>query len=324
MQEKNRQKYTLGVDIGGTKIETALVDASGVIVASHYRLIDPAKDPANTIQNILDSVRICYRESGKSAVAIGVGVAGQIDKINGVVRSSPNLPDWENVPLGAALQSGLRIPVIINNDVRMITWGEWQHGAGQGVNDLVCLFVGTGVGGGVVSGGRLLEGQTNTAGELGHMTVIAGGRQCHCANRGCLEAYCGGWAIAQRAQDAVQANVTAGKILINLARKLENISAITLSQSYAQGDPLARKLVLSTARYLAAGLVSIVNAFNPQLIILGGSVIQGIPDLTVLAEKSVRSLALPTPLKDLRITIAALGNQAGVIGAAAVARQLKL
>jgi glucokinase len=318
----NSQKYTLGIDIGGTKIETALVDSSGVILASHYRLIDPSKDPAKTIQDLLDSVQICYRESGKNASAMGVGIAGQIDKINGIVRSSPNLPDWKDVSLGAALQSRLRIPVVINNDVRMITWGEWQHGAGQGVNDLVCLFVGTGVGGGVVSGGRLLAGQTNTAGELGHMTVVAGGRQCHCTNRGCLEAYCGGWAIAERAHNAVQANGTAGKTLIKLAGKLENISAVTVSQGYAQGDPLARKLVRSTARYLAAGLVSIVNAFNPQLIILGGSVIQGIPDLVILAEKGVRSMALPTPVKDLRITIATLGNKAGVIGAAAIARSI--
>ncbi len=315
------QKYTLGVDIGGTKIETALVDASGVILASQHRLINP-QNPSQTVQDIIDSVQFCYSESGKTASAMGVGVAGQIDKTNGVVRSSPNLPNWKDVALGAALNSALQIPVTLNNDVRMITWGEWQHGAGQGLNDLVCLFVGTGVGGGVVSGGRLLEGQTNTAGELGHMTVIAGGRQCHCANKGCLEAYCGGWAIAERAQDAVKANVTAGKTLTKIAGKFENISAITLSQAYTKGDPLARKLVQSTARYLAAGLVSIVNAFNPQLIILGGSVIQGIPDLVVLAEKSVRSLALPTPVKDLRISIAALGNQAGVIGAAALARQL--
>ena len=322
MQAKSSQVYTLGVDIGGTKIETALVDASGVILASHYRLIDPAKEPVRTLQDILDSVQICYRESGKTASAMGVGVAGQIDKTNGVVRRSPNLPEWKDVALGAGLKADLGIPVSVNNDARMITWGEWQHGAGQGVDDLVCLFVGTGVGGGVVSGGRLLEGYNNTAGELGHMTVIAGGRQCHCPNEGCLEAYCGGWAIAERAQDAARANPGAGKTLIELAGKLENITAVSVSQAYAKGDPLAQRLVKDTARYLAAGMVSIVNAFNPQLIILGGSVIQGIPDLVVLAEKRVRSLALPTPVNDLRITTAALGNKAGVIGAAALARNL--
>ena len=318
----DNQLNTLGVDIGGTKIETALVDASGIILASHYRLINPAKDPAQTIVDILDSVQICYRESGKSAVAMGVGVAGQIDKTNGVVCCSPNLPAWKNVALGAGLQSGLGIPVSVNNDVRVITWGEWQHGAGKGVDDLVCLFVGTGVGGGVISGGRLLEGHTNTAGEVGHMTVIAGGRQCHCPNQGCLEAYCGGWAIAELAQSAAQANPEASKTLIELAGKAENITAITVSQAYAKGDPLAQRLVKDTAIYLTAGIVSVVNVFNPHLIIFGGSVIQGIPDLVVMVEKRVRSMALPTPVKELRITTAALGNKAGVIGAATLARSL--
>jgi glucokinase len=226
------------------------------------------------------------------------------------------------VELEAGLKAGLGIPVSVNNDVRVITWGEWQHGAGQGLNDLVCLFVGTGVGGGVVSGGRLLEGCTNTAGELGHITIIAGGRQCHCPNEGCLEAYCGGWAIAERARDAAQANPGAGKTLVDLAGTPDKISAITVSQAYAKGDPLSQRLIKDTARYLAAGMVSIVNAFNPQLIILGGSVVQGLPDLVTLAKKRVLSQALPTPANGLSIVTAALGNKAGVIGAAALARDL--
>jgi glucokinase len=315
-------KYTLGVDIGGTKIETALVDAAGTILISHYRLIDPGKDPSKTIQDIIDSAHICYREAGKTASAVGIGVAGQIDKTNGIVRRSPNLPDWKDVELGAGLKTGLGIPVSINNDVRVITWGEWQHGAGQGLSDLVCLFVGTGVGGGVVSGGRLLEGYSNTAGELGHLTIAVGGRQCHCPNKGCFEAYCGGWAIAERAQAAVKRQPGAGKELVKTAGSIEKISAVTVSQAYMKGDPLTQKLVKDTARYLAAGIVGIVNAFNPQLIILGGSVILGIPDLVPMAEKRVRNLALPTPVGDLRIAVAALGNKAGVIGAAALARNL--
>ena len=253
---------------------------------------------------------------------MGVGVAGQIDKTNGVVRCSPNLPDWQEIPLRARLEEALNIPVTVNNDVRVITWGEWQHGAGKGVNDLVCLFVGTGVGGGIVSNGRLLEGCQNTAGELGHMTIVAGGRQCHCRNEGCLEAYAGGWAIAERAQDAVRANPAAGQTLVALAGEISNISAITVAQAYKNGDPLAHRLVKDTARYLASGIVSIVNAFNPCLVILGGSVILGLPDIVPIIEKRVRDQALQTPVENLRITTAALGNKAGVIGAAALARSL--
>ena len=196
--------FTLGVDIGGTKIETALLDASGKIVASHYRLIGAIKAPERVIEGVIDSVNICQQQSGQKAAALGVGVAGQIDKLTGIVRRSPNLPDWHEVPLKDRLSLALGLPVIVDNDARAITWGEWKHGSGQGCNDIVCLFVGTGIGGGVVSAGRLIEGVKNTAGELGHLTIVAAGRQCHCPNEGCLEAYAGGWAIAERAQDIVR------------------------------------------------------------------------------------------------------------------------
>jgi len=322
MQKSADHLFTLGVDIGGTKIDTALVDASGNIVASYYRLVSPGKKPDQAVQDILDSVRICLAESGRKASALGVGVAGQIDKITGIVHRSPNLPEWQDVPLGARLRESLNLPVTVNNDVRVITWGEWQHGAGQGENDLVCLFVGTGVGGGVISHGQMLEGCSNTAGELGHLTVVAGGRQCHCPNEGCLEAYVGGWAIAERARDAARANPSAGHTLEQIAGSIAAISSVTVAQAYQQGDPLAQRLVKDTAKYLAAGLVSIVNAFNPCVIIIGGSVVLGIPDLLPLAEKRVRAQALQTPVEKLRIVPAALGNKAGVIGAAALARNL--
>ena len=313
---------TLGVDLGGTKIDTALVDSSGNILSDHYRLLDSGKDPHKAIADIIDSARICQQESGKKASALGIGIAGQIDKKQGTLRRSPNLPGWQEVPLGAILSEALNIPVCVDNDAHLITRGEWQYGAGKGVNDLVCLFVGTGIGGGIVSGGHLLEGCQNTAGEIGHMTVVAAGRKCHCPNEGCLEAYAGGWAIAERAQDAVCANPQAGQNLLNLAGDIAKITAITVAQTYKNGDPLAQRLIKDTSKYLAAGIVSIVNAFNPCLIILGGSVIQGLPDLIALAEKRVRTMALQTPLENLRITTAALGNKAGVIGASAMARSI--
>jgi glucokinase len=316
------ETYTLGIDIGGTKIDTALVDASGKIIANYYRFIDPSKNPDKAISDIIDSIRVCLKESGKTASAVGVGVAGQIDKTNGIVRRSPNLPDWYDVPLRGRLEEALRIPVIVNNDVRVITWGEWQHGAGKGIDDLVCLFLGTGVGGGVVTNGRLLEGCQNSAGELGHMTIVAGGRKCHCPNEGCLEAYVGGWALAERAKDAVQANPQAGKTIGDLAGGINNISSITVSQAYNGGDPLAQRIIKDTIKYLAAGIVTVVNSFNPCLIILGGSVIQGFPDIIPAVERKVRDMALQTPVESLRITTAALGNKAGVIGAAALARSI--
>jgi glucokinase len=320
MEPKDNTLLTLGVDLGGTKIDTALVDSSGRILSSHYRLVSPEKDPDSTIAGIIDSANICLKEAGEQSAALGVGVAGQIDKVQGLVRNSPNLPGWNNVPLGPRLAAGCGLPVFINNDVRLYTWGEWQFGSGKGLRDMVCLIVGTGIGGGVISGGCLLEGSRNTAGELGHMTVVAGGRKCRCAGEGCLEAYAGGWAIAERTRDAVSANPQAGQTLIDIAGDISGITSVTLSEAYRRGDPLAQRLLKDTAKYLAAGIVSIVNIFNPSLIILGGSVILGLPDLVPAAEKRVRSLALPTPLEDLRISLGALGNKAGVIGAAGYAR----
>lgn len=322
MKMSRDSALTVGVDLGGTKVDTALVDASGNIVCSDYRLVDATKDSEKVIQNLIDSVNLCCSRAGQKAQALGLGVAGQIDKQRGIIRDSPNLPSWHDVPLQARLESALNIPVTINNDVRVITWGEWQHGSGKGINDLACVFVGTGIGGGIVSHGRLLEGCDNSAGELGHLTVVAGGRKCHCPNEGCLEAYAGGWAIAERARDIVRANPQAGQGLVALAGDISKITAATVSEGYKNGDPLSQRLVKDTSRYLAAGLVSIVNAFNPCLLILGGGVIYGLPDYLTLVEKKVRAQALPTPAKNLRITLGALGNKAGVIGAAALAREL--
>jgi glucokinase len=314
--------FTLGVDLGGTKIDTAMVDGKGNILSSHYRLINPARDPDFAIHEIVDSVRICVEKSGKHPSALGLGVAGQIDKQKGIVRVSPNLPSWSNFPVCSRLSDLLQIPVVIDNDVRVITMGEWKYGSGRGINNLVCLFVGTGVGGGIVSQGHLIEGFNNTAGELGHIPVVAAGRKCSCPGEGCLEAYVGGWAIAQRAQEAVQANPAMGQTLIAMAGNVTAISAITVSKAYSAGDPLAHRLIKDTAKFLSAGLVTIVNALNPQLIILGGSVVQGIPDLLTQAEVRVRLSALQPAVQSLRISLGSLGNKAGVIGGAAMARDL--
>ena len=310
---------TLGVDLGGTKVETSLVDTTGHILASHRSPTQRDKGPDGVIADIIEGVKNCLGEASQSAQALGIGMAGQIEKATGTVRLAPNL-GWHNVSLRTRLEEALAVPVVVTNDVRAATYGEWLYGAGQGVDDLVCLFVGTGVGGGVVSGGRLMEGCNNTAGELGHMTIMTGGRQCHCRNQGCLEAYAGGWAIGERVQEAVRSDRKAGQPLITLARSIEQISAATVTEAYANGDPLAQRIVEDTAYFLAAGLVGIVNAFNPCLIVLGGGVIQGLPKYASIVEHIVHLNALEAALEGLRIVTAALGNKAGVIGAATLAR----
>jgi len=191
---------------------------------------------------------------------------------------------------------------------------------GKGVDDLVVIFVGTGIGGGVVSGGRMLEGCSNTAGEIGHATLIVDGRNCSCPNKGCLEAYAGGWAIAERAQEAVQANPEAGKALISLAGGVEKITAALVSNAFHEGDILSSQLVRETAQYLSAGLVGIVNSFNPCLLIIGGGVIDGLPELIKTAESFIKKRALKVAAQNLKVIRAVLGNEAGIVGAAALAQ----
>jgi glucokinase len=318
MRQRIKNPLVLGVDLGGTKIEIALLDFEGQILSSHRYPTSPEKGAEGIITDIIACADQCLDKAAKEAQALGIGVAGQVD-LEGNVRYAPNL-GWRNVPLKLKLEKGLRLPVVVTNDVRAATWGEWRYGSGKDVDDLVVIFVGTGIGGGVVSGGRVLTGCTNTAGELGHMTLIEGGRSCHCPNRGCLEAYAGGWAIAARAQEAIQADPQNGKQMASLAGSLEKITARTVSQAYREGDALAKKLVEETGQYLAAGVVSIVNAFNPCLVILGGGVIEGMPELIRIVDTITRKNALKVAVENLKIVKAALGGKAGVVGAAALAQ----
>jgi len=276
--------------------------------------------PDKVIADVADCIRACCGDSCTRVHGVGLGVAGQIDKETGIVISSPNLW-WDNVDIGNRLQQELGLLVSITNDVRAAAYGEWKHGAGQGINDLVSLFIGTGIGGGVITNGNLLEGYNNSAAELGHMTIVTAGRACRCPNHGCMEAYAGGWAIAERTQEAVQADRQRGHLMIDLAGSIEAITAATVSQAYTMNDPLARYIIEETARYLSAGVVSIVNAFNPFLFIFGGGVIQGIPDLIPLTEVLVRKYALKSATSRLKFTGAALGSLSAVIGAAALARE---
>ena len=308
---------TIGVDLGGTEIKIGLVDEDGAVLFINRYPTDSYKGPEEIINGIVENVRALQNE-GRRAQALGIGVAGQVDP-SGIVIEAPNLP-LTNEPLKSKLERHIDLPVMVTNDVRAATFGEWLYGAGKNAKELVVIFVGTGIGGGVVSGGELLKGCTNSFGELGHLTLVAKGRKCRCPNWGCLEAYAGGWAIAKRAQEIVSANPSEGKTLKSLAVGLENITAKTVSQAYHLGDPLARKLVERTGHYLGAGIVGIVNAFNPCLLVLGGGVIEGLPPLVQIVEDLLRKQALKSNAKNLKIARASLQAKAGVIGAAALAR----
>jgi glucokinase len=320
MSQKAEVTHTLGIDIGATKIKVALVDANGYVFRVHQQLTQLDRSPEKIIEDIFLGIDECQGSGKREALAVGVGVAGQVDQ-EGIIRGAPNLK-WQDVNLKAKLEEELGIPTIVVNDVRAAVWGEWRYGSGRSLSDMAMLFVGTGIGGGVVSDGKLLVGCSNTGGELGHMTIVAGGRKCHCPNLGCIEAYASGWAIAERAQEVVRSNPAAGYRLISLAGNIENITASIVSQVYDEDDPLAIRLVEETGYYLGAGAVSIVNAFNPCLLSLGGGVIEGLPVLVKIVEKVVKKSALKTACSDLKISKAILGENTVTIGAAALAQGL--
>jgi glucokinase len=323
---RNRKKalneLALGVDLGGSKIETVLIDKKCRILSSCKHVTSPEKGPDGVVEEIVNSVNLCIGKKNLKPLVLGIGVAGQTDSAGAVVYA-PNL-DWHNVPLAKKIEEKLGIPTKVTNDVRAAAYGEWIYGSGRGIDDLVVLFVGTGIGGGIVTGGKMVVGCNNAAGELGHTTIVAGGRRCHCNNLGCLEAYASGWAIAQRTQEAVKANPELGQTLIPLAGSSEKITAQTLAEAYHKEDRLARILVEDTSRYLAAGVVSIVNIFDPYYIVLGGGVIEGIPELIKAAENIVRTYALKASLKNLTFAKASFGDKAGAIGAAAFAQKTVL
>lgn len=314
-----RNVWAIGVDLGATKVEVARVDGAGHALERLRRPTNVKEGPDAVRAEIIAAVRELQGTAGSSPAGVGVGVAGQIDPENGVVRFAPNL-GWRDVPLQAGLSQELGLPVVVTNDVRAATWGEWLHGSGKGCDDLICLFVGTGIGGGVVSGGQMLTGCSNTAGELGHIVVNLNGPQCTCGNQGCLEALAGGWAIAQRAQEAISTDPSRGASLLKMAGgKAEAITAKTVAEAAMAGDPLAIYLVDRVVEALIAGAISLVNAFNPCRLILGGGVIEGFPEMIDRIAHGVRHRALAAASAPLAVLPARLGNDSGVIGAAALA-----
>ncbi len=317
----SNQVWAIGVDLGGTKIETARVAPSGKVDRRLRTPTPVAAGAAGIRAAIVEAVTSLRKDAPAPIAAVGVGVAGQVEVHTGVVRFAPNL-HWTDEPFQADLAAAIGLPVAVDNDVRVATWGEWLDGAGRGCDDLICMFVGTGIGGGVVSGGRMLVGASNTAGEIGHVPVQLNGPLCHCGNKGCVEALAGGWAIARRAQEAVAADPKAGAALLKLAGgSREAINGKIVSEALSANDALARSIIDGVADALVAGVTVLVNAFNPRRVILGGGVIEGMPALVARVREGVMPRALKAATAVLEIVPAMLHNDAGVVGAAALARQ---
>jgi glucokinase len=313
-------QWAIGIDLGGSKIEVALVNSSGFL---HDRIRVPTQTKQG-YKSILEQIthtihQLCDKNADTVPSAVGIGIPGQISRSSGIVHYAPNL-NWHEVKLEDDLSAMLHKHVRICNDVRAATWGEWLYGAGKSCNDIVCIFIGTGIGGGIVSDGHMLAGCNNTAGEIGHMTIDLHGPECHCGNKGCFEALAGGWAVARDAQEMVKTDMKSGKILLAIAgNEISRITAKTVSEAASKNDTLAKKIIDNLADALIAGSTALVNAYAPCRLILGGGIMEGMPQLLVSIEKGVKKYSLKAATENLKVLPAKLHNDSGVIGAAAFA-----
>lgn len=314
----------VGVDMGGTKILSAVVDAEGNILST-AKVPTQAKDGTSiVIDRIADSVEEAIQKSSvpdDTIQAVGIGAPGPLDPETGIVIFAPNL-GWKNVPLKTELEARVGFPTFVDNDVNVGTLGEHTFGAGKGIQNLVGIFVGTGIGGGIILNGELFHGASKTAGEIGHIIVKADGPKCGCGRRGCLEALASRTAMTKAFQKAI---LKKGKksILKNLTDgDLEQIRSGILAKAVQSKDKLTLKVFKETTKYLGVGIGSIVNFLNPEMIVLGGGVVEALDDKFINdIRKAAKKYALPDTLKGVQIVRAQLGDDAGVLGAAALARQ---
>ena len=317
-----QKAYALGIDLGGTKTLAAVVDiTSGEVVASARKRTRAEKGQEFISQRIIELSTQALTDAKLSSggiVAVGVGAAGQIDRKAGVVVDAPNL-GVRDMDLRDLLGKQFGKPVAVGNDVEVAALGEYIYGSGQGYHTFVCMFVGTGIGSGIVQDGRMYTGLTGTAGEVGHIVIHAGGRICGCGGLGCLEAYASRTAITK----AIMAEIHHGRSSI-LADDAEHqlkegetiIRSGTLAHAIAHNDALVIEIVTEAADYLGYGLASVMNFYNPECIILGGGVIEAIDLLFERAVYRARNTALSAPAGKTRIIRAKLGDFSGVVGAA--------
>ncbi|GAC1469196.1 MAG: ROK family protein [Ktedonobacteraceae bacterium] len=317
------QKYALGIDMGGTKTLAAVIDiTSGEVVASARKRTHAERGQDFVAQRAIELATAALSAANLSAetdlLAVGVGAAGQVDRKAGVVLDAPNL-GVHDMPLGSILGKAFGKPVFVGNDVEVAAMGEYLFGAGRGYKNFVCVFVGTGIGSGVVQNGKMYTGFSGTAGEIGHMVVHAEGRICGCGNRGCLEAYASRTAITK----AILAEIHHGRssLLSDEGQGLVKEGDIVIrsgiiASAIKQKDELVIEVVSDAARYLGYGLASVLNFYNPDCIILGGGVIEAVDLLYETAVHRARTTALSVPGKQTPILRTKLGDFSGVVGAA--------
>ncbi|MCG9132703.1 ROK family glucokinase [Candidatus Poribacteria bacterium] len=314
----------VGVDMGGTKILSAVIDAEGNILGTAKVPTKADEAPSIVIDRIADAIQKAIGKSGvneASIKAIGIGAPGPLDPATGVVIFAPNL-GWRDIRLKDELETRVGIPTFVDNDVNVGTLGEHVFGAGQGVQNVVGIFVGTGIGGGIILQGELFHGASKTAGEIGHIIVKADGPKCGCGTRGCLEALASRTAMAKQFQKAIKKEKQKSIVTELTNGDLRTIRSGVLAKAIRANDKLTLKIFKKVTKYLGVGIGSIVNFLNPEMIILGGGVVEALDD-TFLdnIRAAAKKYALPNTLDGVQIVRAELGDNSGILGAAALARQ---
>lgn len=310
-------RWILGIDLGGTNIVAGCVREDGQALSALRSEPTRAEHGADAVvERILALARgardtLAHEHPGAELIGVGIGAPGPLDRERGVVLLTPNL-GWVDMPLRERIGGPLDLDAALDNDANCAVLGEWWRGAAQGARHAIGFTLGTGVGGGIIVDGRLYHGASDVAGEVGHITIDANGRRCNCGNDGCLEAYASGPAIARRAVEALAAGASSSLSAV----PADQVTAQSVYQAAAEGDPLARDVVRDTARYLGAGVATLLNIFNPEVVVICGGVTLAGEGLFGPLRQEVTRRAFRPAVEACRIVPGELVHSAGVYGAA--------
>ena len=303
---------TLAVDIGGTHIRVAAYEPSSITPIAHQRTQSLAKTPG-VYERLVEAIKSVWQDQDVSS--IGIASPGPLDPYTGTILGTPNIPEWTNFPLGAKLSDEFGVPVHLDNDANMAGLAEWQYGAGKGHHDLVYLTISTGIGGGVVSNDRLLQGFRGMGGELGHMLIDPDGPLCGCGKRGHIESFSSGPSIVRYVNQQLNAGHK------STLHADPNMNAVQVAEAARTGDTLAISAFNRAGHYLGMAVANFLAVFDPSILVFGGGVSQVGDLLFKPFEESLKQHVFhPHYLDDLVITKAALGDDAGLLGALALAR----
>ena len=307
------KKYVVGVDLGGTKIYTALVDLEGNIVKEKTVETLAHEGEQAVKERIIDTINYVIDGTDKNLIkSIGIGSPGPLDVKNGVILESANLP-FKNFEIVKSIKETYDLPTYLDNDANVATLGEFMFGAGKGTENMVFITASTGIGGGAVLNGKLFRGATGNALEVGHMTVSTEGPRCGCGNVGCAEALGSGTAIGKRAKEAVLSNVKTS------LKNYDNVTSKEVFKEAANGDRVAKKILNTSLTYLGIAVANTITNFDPEKVVVGGGVVNGGDIVIDTIKNVVEERCMAAFVENCTIEKAVLGGKAGVLGAAALA-----